>query len=64
MDRTSKKKPRREPGQFHNHALFSDDDGDDDDDGDGGGDDGDARQALLLELLALNYFQSRHQERL
>jgi hypothetical protein len=62
VDRTTKKKPRREPGQFHNHALFSDDDGDDGD-GDGDGDD-DARQALLLELLALNYFQSRHQERL
>jgi hypothetical protein len=60
VDRTTKKKPRREPGQFHNHAFFSDDDGDD---GDGDGDD-DARQALLLELLALNYFQSRHQERL
>jgi hypothetical protein len=63
VDRTTKKKPRREPGQFHNHAFFSDDDGDDGDDGDGDGDD-DARQALLLELLALNYFQSRHQERL
>jgi hypothetical protein len=61
VDRTTKKKPRREPGQFHNHAFFSDDDGDDGDDGDG---DDDARQALLLELLALNYFQSRHQERL
>jgi hypothetical protein len=60
VDRTTKKKPRREPGQFHNHAFFSDDDGDDGD----GDDDGDARQALLLELLALNYFQSRHQERL
>jgi hypothetical protein len=44
-----KKKPRREPGQFHNHTQLSDDDGDDGDDG--GGDGGDARQEQRLELL-------------